>query len=218
MVTHTAIQPGSRRWDLLVLVAREGPITLTEIAGAAGLARTSVRQQLDRLIAGGWVDRTQRRGKPGRPVDVFSLSDEGRRLFARQIDDFAGSMMQVLADTDGKAKLRSVIKGVGSRMTDKLRPKVGDGPQGDRVRRVAELLNEGGALNDVSESERGLKLTIHTCPYHGLPEGRGEFCEMEREMMSSLVGAETSLNRCMSDGSARCELEVKLRPNGASTS
>ena len=155
--------------------------------------------------------RTRRHGKVGRPVDVFSLSDQGRRLFAQGTGDFARWLLDELADTEGESKLRSVIAGVGRRMLRQLRPQVGDGPPQERVRRLGELLRKDGALNDVVTSDRGVTLKIHTCPYHGLGDGRRLICEMEREMVSELVGAEARLKRCSAGGAAGCEMEVEVQ-------
>ena len=171
-----------------------------------------MRQQVDRLVAEGWLDRARRHGKPGRPVDVFSLAGQSRGLFAQRTDEFVRALLDEVADTEGESKLRSVIAGVGRRLASRLRPRVGEGPAVERVRRLADLLHEDGALNDAIPSDRSVTLKIHTCPYHGLTGRRRLICEMEREMVSQLVGAETRLNRCMPDGHARCELEVEVGP------
>ncbi len=205
-------QLSSRGWEIIVLIARKGPITLAGLAAATGLAKTSLRQQVDRLASAGWVERSRRHGKPGRPVDVFSISDQSRQLFTRQTDEFARTLVEEITDTEGESKLREVVAGVGRRLARRLGPLVGEGPLTERVERLAESFCEAGALNDVAPSERGLTLTIHTCPYHGLASGRHVICEMERELVSRLVGAETRLSHCMADGHSRCELDVVGEP------
>lgn len=207
---HRALEPGSRQLEIIDLVARHGPMTLVQMSSKIGLATTSMRQQIGRLVSEGWLGRTRRHGKPGRPADVFALSDQSRRLFARQTDEFARSLLQEIAETEGRSKLRAVIKAIGRRMTAQWRPRIGEGTQKERVDRLAKLLSEAGALNDVTRSKRGVMLTIHTCPYHGLSESQGAICEMERDMVSRLVGAKTRLKQSMSDGHARCELEVAV--------
>ncbi len=206
------LQPDSRQWEIVVLVARQSPITLAEMAENVGLARTSMRQQVDRLVAEGWLDRARRHGGRGRPVDVFSLSEQGRRLFANRTDEFLRGLLQEIADKQGWSKLRAAIKGVGRRLAGQLRPAVGEGTPRDRVHRLSDLLAERGALNDVTSSKGNLKLTLHTCPYHGMSEGLGEFCKMERDMISSLVGKKAHLTHCMPDGHARCVIEVDVGP------
>ena len=209
---YRASQPGSRGWEIIVLAARHGPITLADIARELGLAKTSVRQQIDRLVAEGWLDRSRRHGKPGRPVDVFSLSDQGRQLFTQRADVFLHALLEEVVSAEGEAKLRALITGVGRRLLQRFRQLIGDGPPEERLRRLAELLGDAGALNDVVTSDEGVTLKIHTCPYHGLTDGRRLICEMEREVIGELIGAETQLKHCMADGQPRCELDVTVGP------
>ncbi len=209
------IQPDSRQWEIVVLVARQGPITLAEMAKKVGLAMTSMRQQVDRLVAEGWLDRARQQGKRGRPVDIFSLSEQGRQLFANRTDEFLLGLLQEIVDKQGRAKLRAAIKGVGRRLARQFRPAIGEGTPRERVRRLSDLLTERGALNDVTDSKGSMILTLHTCPYHGMLEGRGEFCKMERDMIGELVGAETRLTHCMPGGHERCVFEVNVGPASA---
>ncbi len=207
------LQPDSRQWEIVVLVARQCPITLAEIAKEVGLAKTSMRQQVDRLVAEGWLDRARRHGGRGRPVDVFSLAEQGRQFLSNRSDEFVRGLLQEIAEKHGWSKLRAAIKGVGRRMARQLRPAVGEGTPQERVGRLSDLLAERGALNDVSRSGGNLKLTLHTCPYHGMSEGLGEFCKMERDMISNLVGEKARLTHCMPDGHTRCVLEVNVGPS-----
>jgi predicted ArsR family transcriptional regulator len=212
---HQALCPGTRQWDIVVLVARRGSTTLTEIAKDMGLARTSMQQQVGRLVAEGWLDRTRRLGKAGRPPAVFALSEQSRRFFARQAGCFTRELLDEIADSEGESKLRLLIKGVGRRMIRRLRPRVGQGAPQERAHRLAESLSEQGALSEVSRSPQGLTLTIHTCLYHGLPEQHGVFCDMDRQMVSRLVGAKARTRRRIADGHPCCEFELAVGSGGA---
>ena len=210
---YCAPQPGPRGWEIVLLAARTGPITLADAARALDLAKSSVRQHLDRLVAQGWLDRGRKHGKPGRPVDVFSLSDKGRQLFTQRTDVFLHALLEEVVSADGEAKLRALVVGVGQRLFQRLRPLIGGGPPQERLRRLAALLSDAGALNDVVASDDAVTLKIHTCPYHGLINARRLICEMERGVIGELIGAETQLRHCMADGQPRCELDVTVGPH-----
>jgi predicted ArsR family transcriptional regulator len=209
--------PGTRQWEILDRAARLGPMTLAQIAEDVGLARTSVQQQVARLVSEGWLDRTRRHGKPGRPADVFALSEQGRRLFAQQTGSLAQHLLEEIAQTEGEPKLRALLKGVGRRTIRRLGPQVGTGTPQERAQRLADTLNEEGVLSDVTRSARGLTLTIHTCPYHGLSQEHGVLCAMDRETVSRLVGARARVHRRIADGHPRCEFELAVGPGGVTT-
>ena len=77
-------ESGSRRQQIVTLLMSQGPMTIAELADAMGVAKTSLRPQVDRLLLQGWLDRDRRRQGPGRPADVFSASDQSRRHSAQQ--------------------------------------------------------------------------------------------------------------------------------------
>jgi predicted ArsR family transcriptional regulator len=190
-------------------------MTLSEMTEITGLARTSMRQRVDRLVAEGLMDRKRRRGKPGRPVDVFTLSGQGRRLFTQHAYQFAQALLEEIAHKDGEAKLRAMVDGVGRRMVDELRSRVGYGSPLERVQKLAEWFSEIGAINDVHESDTSVTVKIHTCPFDGLAGDRRILCEMERDVVRELIGAETHLNCCRPEGQTRCELQVALSGDGS---
>jgi DeoR family suf operon transcriptional repressor len=207
-----AVSPGTRPWDILVQIARRGPATLAHIASHLGLARTSAQQHVTRLAAEGWLDVGRRRGRTGRPADVFSLSDRSRRLFARQSADLAADLIAEISEAEGQSKLRALMKGVARRTARRLRPRVGQGPPQERARRLAKVLGEEGALVEVTDSEGALRLTMHACPYHGLADAPRVLCDMEREMIRRLVGVRTTRARGLADGHPPCEFELAIDP------
>ncbi len=206
-----AIQLGSRQWELIILIAQLGPVTLAKLTDKTALARTSLRQQVDRLLAEGWLSREHQQGHMGRPADLFSITDQSRQLLAQQTDDFALALMYEIQSQDGESKLRSLINGVGRQIRQKLSPLIGDGTPAERVTRLSNWFADRGALNDLTETENGMRLTVHTCPFHGLVNDQRLICEMECEVLSQLVGAETKLKSCMPNGDQRCVLEVNFK-------
>ena len=140
---------GSRQQQIVALLLRQGPMTIADLADAMGMAKTSLRPQIDRLVLQGWLDRDRRRQGPGRPADVFSASDRNRQHSAQQtMGEFARLLFQEMADTETRSKVTSVVDGVGRRVTRLLRPIVGDGPPSERVRRLSKYLRKRGILND----------------------------------------------------------------------
>ena len=203
---------GSRQQQIVALLLRQGPMTIADLADAMGMAKTSLRPQIDRLVLQGWLDRDRRRQGPGRPADVFSASDRNRQHSAQQtMGEFARLLFQEMADTETRSKVTSVVDGVGRRVTRLLRPIIGDGPPSDRVRRLSEYLSKRGILNDTHESKQAVTLNIHTCPYVGLASEHRQICAMHRRTLAELLGAKTADHRCRHEGHPCCEFGVSVR-------
>jgi predicted ArsR family transcriptional regulator len=151
---------------------------------------------------------------PGRPADVYSLSDAGRKLFAHGVDEFARLLLREVAETDGPGKLHAMLERVHQRMADSLKEEVGEGPPREQLKRMAKVLRKQGTIADVSRGRGETRLKVFTCPYHGVVEGAGEFCEIERETLSKLTGGEVRLGRRLVDGQACCEFKISSSPEG----
>ncbi|UCE60468.1 MAG: MarR family transcriptional regulator [Phycisphaerales bacterium] len=204
-------EPGSRRQQIVALLLRQGPMTIADLADALGVAKTSLRPQLDRLVLQGWLDRDRRRKGPGRPADVFSASDRSRQDSAQQtMGELAWFLLEEVADTETRSKVTSVLDGVGRRVTSRLRPIIGDGPPSERLRRLSEYLSQRGILNDTKESRQAITLSIHTCPYVGLADGHQQICAMHRRTLADLLGAKTAEHRCRHEGQRCCEFAVNV--------
>ena len=63
---------GDSQRVLLGLLKRRGPTTIVDLERTVGLARESVRDHMQALIAAGFVERAGlRRAGPGRPATVY---------------------------------------------------------------------------------------------------------------------------------------------------
>jgi len=204
-------ESGSRQQQIVALLLRQGHMTIADLAEAMGVAKTSLRPQLDRLVLQGWLNRERRRQGPGRPADVFSASDKSRQHSAQQtMGELARLLLEEMADTETRSKVTSVVDGVGRRVAHLLRPIVGDGPPSERIRRLSEYLNEHGIVNDTHESRHAVTLDIHTCPYVGLAGEHRQICAMHRRILAELLGAETTDHRCRHEGHPCCEFGVRI--------
>ncbi|HEX6539229.1 MAG TPA: helix-turn-helix transcriptional regulator [Candidatus Dormibacteraeota bacterium] len=69
----SALQDPTRRRILLALVHDGGARTVDEVATVAGVHRTVAFGHLERLVALGFLDKEQRRGRPGKPASLYSV-------------------------------------------------------------------------------------------------------------------------------------------------
>lgn len=205
--------PESRAGQIIALLARRGSLTIAELGTELGVTTTAVRQQVNRLLYEGWIERGRRHKGPGRPADVLSLSEQGRRLFAGDVGDFARLLLDELTRVEGPAKVHALLKRVFDRLNAELAGRLGTaGDATERVQRLAALLAERGTVADATATDDGVRLSVYTCPFHGLGGHNLELCELERETLSRLTGHEARLDQCLASGHARCEFQVALRP------
>jgi predicted ArsR family transcriptional regulator len=202
------VRPHSPSQRIIDTLLRNGPMTTSQLVLELGVTATAVGAQLARLESEGVVSHDQRRGGPGRPANLYSLSDKGRRTLGGQFDELSRLLIEELVRSDGPGKTRELLRRVGRRMADDVRSQVGNGPTADRLARLSLLLEREGMVVETSRQDDGVRLTVFNCPYPGLADDHREICEMERETVSDLVGGEVELDRCMVDGDRCCEFRA----------
>ena len=212
--TGLRTEPSSTAQRIIEEVTREGQLTIAELVRRLNITTTAIRQQVNRLVADGWLARTQRHGVPGRPADVFSLSDKTHRLFGGRNDEFSRLLIDEIAQTEGPARSRTILQGVGRRMAAQGRAFVGAGPPAERLRRLADLLSHEGILAETHGAADDLRLTVFTCPYRGLASAHPEVCEVECETFSELLGGPVRRSQCVLQGHTRCEFSVSPALDG----
>ncbi len=208
------VEQGSRQWEILSTIAKHGSMTLRELADITGLAATPVRHHIDRLVLKGWLDRSRRQGKSGRPADVLSISSECRQQFSQQSAPFAQALVEEIASQMGEDALESMIEGVGRRLMERFPAEMRLGSPRERIERLSEWFAEGGGLNDVTETDDGVTLTLYTCPFHELGGGRRVICDMECSVIRELVGADVTLTCSLPEGGQQCAMEIVLNHGG----
>ncbi len=199
--------------QILATLARSGQATITELVEHLGVTTTAIRQQVNRLVADDWLICQKRRGGPGRPADVFSLTDKARQWFGQSAERLCRLILEEMAGEIGPQQAQAILARVSRRMADDLRSAVADANEAESVDALAAALNEQGIL---AESEAGTRLTVFTCPFPDLAPDHPEICELERAAVSDLVGTSVKLECCRSDGQRRCDFVVEKPAAGAS--
>jgi len=201
--------------ELLDLIRRRGPLTVTEMAEQLGVTGTAIRNRLTRLLATGLVERRAEHLGRGRPRHQYQASVEAHKRLGQNYADLAlalwGEMMSVVADR----KLRRVLF---TRLTDRLaeiyRTKItGDEWEG-RLVQLSRVLHDRGVEAEVALDDPGLGpiLRQHSCPYYELAEVDRAICALERKMFEKVLGRGLRLSQCRLDGDRSCDFQAKPVP------
>jgi predicted ArsR family transcriptional regulator len=198
--------------ELLDLIRRRGPLTVTEMAAHLGVTGTAVRNRLARLLATGMVERKAEHVGRGRPRHRYEASVEAQKRLGQNYADLAvvlwGEMMGTLAD---RRLRRQLFTRITERLAEIYRSRVsGEGWQG-QLEQLTHLLLDRGIEAEVASRGDGIApvLRLHSCPYYELAQSDRAICALERKMFERVLGRGLRLCQCRLNGDRSCDFEAK---------
>ncbi len=210
LVPETTVSAAGMR--IIRLMVGRPPVTVASLIRGAGVTRTAVTEQLNELVAAGFVQRTtERLSGRGRPRHLYSATKNALLLlFASNQHVLVPAMWQAIADLGGDDLVRQVMQRVALAMAEHYRPRVDGRTPGERLKEMMRLLHEEGGVVEVQENGDGeLVLYRRSCPFYSMFEERTKaVCCIDQEMISAVVGAPVRRTSCRHHGDPCCTFEI----------
>ena len=200
---------GSPAGEVLTLLQRKGPGTVRELEDAMEVTATAVRQQLNVLLAEGFIEqRTENVGR-GRPKHVYSLTAKGRALFPHHYDEFTNSLLREILLVEGPGKVEELLGRMSLRMAEQYSKQIVSLLPQERAQALTELLNAKGIMAEVEVEPGGIFFREYNCPYYELARQYRAICDMEQGMIAQVVNQPVELMSCSLDGHHGCQFKIE---------
>lgn len=210
--TEPATPPGfsSAKKEVLSLLKRRSPLSLSELAQARGISKVAALKHLEGLEAEGLVVRSVRRGGVGRPKAYFELTPEAARLFPAAYEQLS---MYALDFVEKKLGRRAVVELLQQRSRDLFeqhRPKLAGRSLEGRVAALAEIRDKGGYMAELTGRRKACyELLEHNCPIRAMADKYWEACEVERRLFQSLLRADVESTHRVVAGDPVCRFLIR---------
>lgn len=196
---------------------RRGRASIPELARAFGLNVETVRSQVKALVAQGLVRRTGARrnrqegaARPGRPEQVFALTDRAEALFPSREADVLKGLAAFIRDEGQQDLLARYMERFAKERRQRAMARI-EGKKGvERLREAARILSEEGYMAEVVESADGTRplLRLCHCPLKDLVEVTTAPCKAEIGLVRALVGEGLSRVEYLPDGDGACTYAI----------
>ncbi len=178
--------PETRR-RILEQIKRGGQTTAEDIALNLGVTLSGARQTLTALEREGFLVHAPERGGPGRPRHVYSLTVAGDALFPRAYAELTNELLEYVEDED-PVLLERIFTRRAERRLQRARERTAGLSFPERVRAVANILDEDGYLADFSQREDGTYvITEHNCAVLGVALRYGHACSSELDFLQAAL-------------------------------
>ena len=206
-------KPLSPNDQALLDTLRDCPsMTVGNLVESLGVTATAVRQRLTRMMAAGLIQRTNVPKGRGRPSHLYVLTEAGKKSAGNNLNDLCIALWQEISTLPDPVIKQKVIGGAIERLTNKYRNQITSDADGqsveDRMRSITDLFAER-QIPVTFENKNGLPvIKVSGCPYPDLAEGGREICEMEKQLLSNVVGTSVGLSSCQQDGDHCCSFQA----------
>jgi predicted ArsR family transcriptional regulator len=207
---------GASQREVLEALKRRGPSTVVEALGALALAKETLREHLEALVARGFVVRTAaRRGRPGRPEIVYALAPAADALFPRRESAVLADLVRHLLDEGRGAELKGFFEArAEGRLAAGLERLAGlRGKR--RLAEVARILSDDGFMAEIEPGKGGRagSLRLCHCPVRDVVAVTALPCGAEMAYVRALLGKSLTRVAYLPDGDASCtyRLSASLR-------
>jgi predicted ArsR family transcriptional regulator len=126
--------------DLLELLRSKGGLDVTEMAKAAEVTATAIRQRLGRLLAQGLIQRKAIRTGRGRPRHRYQLTQKGMRLTGSNFTDLALALWREVRSIPDADVRRSLLRRVVTGLAAAYGPQIEGHTPEERMRSLTDLL------------------------------------------------------------------------------
>lgn len=177
-----AALPATRRL-ILQHIKKSGEARTEGIAAAAEISLQGARQHLTALERDGLIEHREQRDGQGRPKYVYELTPQGDALFPRRYADLTNELLGYVQE-ESPELLERIFDRRAQRRLEQARDRTAGLPFAERVRVVAEILDEDGYLADFQACEDGTFLiTEHNCAVLSVAQRYRHACSSELQFL-----------------------------------
>lgn len=203
---HLITPAGMRIVDELV---GRHPQTVAELLERLEVTRTAITEQLDELVAGGWVLRERdHEGGRGRPKFRYSLTKDARTVLFPAGTGLllVPSVWRVVKQIGGEPLLDQVVEGVCQEIAEKVGDMIiGPSPMDCFLQTMQAVAPQGERLKITKSPEGHAEICRRACGVAAMNDKHGTLCRMHvRILQLAVKGGEVQRIQHRMDGHPCC--------------
>jgi DeoR family transcriptional regulator, suf operon transcriptional repressor len=190
--------PSNTREQILELLQRSrSGLTADALAHKLGISAVAVRKHLAALERDSCVMTELERRPMGRPTMLYRLTAAAQELFPNDYANLATAVLEVIRRLDGEQKVDALFQHRAEALASELATRVQGATLQERLRQVAQVLEEQGYMPEIVKLQEGHEhylLTEHHRPIFQVARAFQQACTCELDVLLKLLQAK--VERC----------------------
>jgi predicted ArsR family transcriptional regulator len=186
------------REQILELLQRSGSgLTADALAHRLGISAVAVRKHLAALERDHFVMTELERRPMGRPTYLYRPTASAQELFPNDYANLATAVLEMIRRLDGEHKVDELFQHRAEALASELATRVQGATLQERLRQVAQVLEEQGYMPEIVKLQEGdthYLLTEHHCPIFQVAKAFQQACTCELDVLLKLLQAK--VERC----------------------
>lgn len=194
------------RQKIIDYLRSHGQATVDVLAESVSLTPMAVRHHLNVLLADGLVLilRTKQRHRPGRPIQVYGLTNKARKLYPQQYLQLTDLLVDEITLKIGPQAMEGVFEGIADRLSAELPPIATDTTLAERFNILVKYLSEKGFVAEWAIENGEYVLLHYDCPYRKFAQNHGMVCSLDERLISTVIGSPPNRQLSIADNHELC--------------
>jgi predicted ArsR family transcriptional regulator len=197
------------RLTVLQYVNEHRHVTVNKLAEALGLAAISVRYHLNLLEREGMIVAQKVRGSVGRPYNAYAITAAGREKLPQSYDRLAARMLSEIKEFATPAQIEMFFRGMAEVIVGERTRQLEGASLQVKVDALIELLGTEGFLARWEQVNGDYLLKEYNCPYQHVRQTHPEICQLDKQIISTMLKTPVELDTCIADGDECCTYHVQ---------
>jgi DeoR family transcriptional regulator, suf operon transcriptional repressor len=196
---------------IIRLLVGNPPQTVVDLIRATGVTRTAVTEQLNELVAVGFIERsTDRLAGRGRPRHLYKATQAALTLlFTNNQRLLIPALWKAVYELGGEELAQRILKSVSRQIADYYGNQITAKKPKERLRQFVDILvAEGGLLEVVEDDDGQMLLARRSCPFISMLDANRSVCRIDQEILNAVVGRPVRRVSCRHDGAPCCRFEI----------
>ncbi len=181
--------PEDTRDALLFNLKVRGEMTMAELCEALNVTYMGVKRYLAEYQAQGLVESRIVQKSRGRPLYKYRLSQKAQALFPSGYEGVLTEVLDAVRETSGHKGVMDLLTLRNERVIRTQRPRFDGKELRGKVEELAKLFADNGYMSQWEELPDGnFFIYQQHCPLHSLTGQYRQLCNLELQLMRSLLG------------------------------
>lgn len=200
----------STRRQIIDALNERGSATVDELAHLVALTPMAVRHHLNVLQAEKFITASTARRKtgPGRPSQVYSLTDNADTLFPTDYSGLTDYVLDEMLAQVGQEKIIQIFEGIADRMIGEAPSPKPNQTIEERLDELIGFLNKKGFISEWQSEPDGYLIHAYSCPYRRVVKNHEEVCLLDARIIGSMLNVVPNRTSCLRASDDHCTYHI----------